>query len=159
MRIFLVILLLLYGLTMRAQKQGLALIDSLEHALDGHAEDTNKVRLYVQLVRAWDGVNPRKGYPGVEKGMALAQRLSYLQGIANLDNCLGLLTGDTGNNTQARVYYEKSLAINKSLDSKPSIIANLSNIGRSYERESDFTRASENYFQALGLAENIGNSE
>jgi signal transduction histidine kinase len=159
MRVATLLFLLLCGVSLRAQRQGQALIDSLEHALDGHADDTGKVRLFVQLVRAWDGVNPRKGFPFVERGLRLAQRLSWQDGIANLNNGLGLLTGDTGNNTQARVYFEKSLAINKVLDSKTNIIANLSNIGRSYDRESNFVKASEYYFLALELAERIANDE
>jgi signal transduction histidine kinase len=159
MRIATFLFLLVFSVSLRAQKQGQALIDSLEHALDGHSDDTEKVRLFVQLTRAWDGVNPRKGFPFVEMGMKLAERLSWQQGIANLSNGQGLLTGDTGNNTGARVYFEKSLAINKALDSKTNMIANLSNIGRSYDRESDFAKASEYYFQALELAERIANDE
>jgi signal transduction histidine kinase len=148
---------LLCGLSLRAQKQGQALADSLEHALSGQTGDTNTVRTYVQLTRVWDGIDPRKGFSFADRGMHLAQKLSYRQGIANLNNSLGLLTGDTGNNTQARVYFEKSLAINMALDSKNNMIANLSNIGRSYEREADFPKASANYFKALALAQETGN--
>jgi signal transduction histidine kinase len=159
MRIAAIIFALLCGYGLRAQKQGQALVDSLEHALAGQPDDTNKVRTYVQLTRAMDGIEPRRGFPYAGKGLVLAQKLSYRQGIANLNNVLGLLTGDTGNNPQARVYYEKSLAINKALDSRTNMIANLSNLGRSYERESDYAKASEYYFQALGLAEGTGNDE
>jgi signal transduction histidine kinase len=154
-----IFLLLGFWLSLRAQKQGQALADSLERVVDGHPDDTAKVRLYVQLTRVLDGVNPRKGFPAAEKGLALAQRLSYQQGIANINNSLGLLTGDTGNNTQAKVYFERSLAINRALDSKSNIIANLSNLGRSYERETDFAKSSEYYFQALGIAQESGNNE
>lgn len=157
MRLPLILALLLCGLTLRSQKQGQTLADSLVRALDGRQEDTGKVRLYVQLTRVLDGVEPRKAFPYAEAGLLLAQRLSYQQGIANLNNSLGLLTGDTGNNTQARVYFEKSLTINKTLDSKSNIIANLSNIGRSFDREGDFLKASENYFKALALAQETHN--
>jgi signal transduction histidine kinase len=148
---------LLCGPSLRAQTQGQALADSLEHTLAGHPDDTGKISTYIQLTRVWDGIEPRKGFPFADQGLQLAQKLSFQQGIANLDNSLGLLTGDTGNNTQARVYFEKSLAINSALDSKNNMIANLSNIGRSYEREADFPKASENYFKALGLAQETGN--
>jgi signal transduction histidine kinase len=150
---------LLCGYSLRAQKQGQALADSLEHILARQGDDTNKVRTYVQLTRVLDGIEPLKAFPYAGNGLALAQKLLYRQGIANLNNSFGLLTGDTGNNEQARVYFEKSLAINKSLDSKNNMIANLSNIGRSYERESDFAKASDYYFQALELAERTGNNE
>ncbi len=159
MRTFFLILIVLSGWTLRAQRQGQALIDSLGNALAGHPDDTAKIRIYVQLTRAWDGIDPRKGLPIAEKGMELANRLSFKQGIANLNNSLGLLIGDTGDNTKARVYFGKSLAINRELDNKATIIANLNNIGRSYDRESDFTKASEYYFQGLGLAQEIGNNE
>jgi signal transduction histidine kinase len=154
-----ILFLVLGGFAVRAQKQGQPLVDSLERVLDGHPDDTAKVRIYVQLTRVMDGVDPRKAFPYAEKGMALAEKLSFQQGIANLNNSFGLLTGDTGNNAQSRFYFEKSLAINKTLDAKNRIIANLSNIGRSYEREANFTKASEYYFQGLGLAQESGNIE
>jgi signal transduction histidine kinase len=159
MRVLILITVVLNTTILQAQKQGQPLIDSLEHVLSGHRDDTARVRIYVQLTRAWDGINPRIGFPFAERGLELAQRLSWQQGIANLNNSLGLLTGDTGNNTQARVYFQKSLAINRTLGANASIIANLNNIGRSFERESDFIKASEYYFQGLELAQEIGNKE
>ncbi|KAK6033566.1 ATPase/histidine kinase/DNA gyrase B/HSP90 domain protein [Ostertagia ostertagi] len=79
--------------------------------------------------------------------------------MANLNNNLGLMTGDTGNNAGARTWYEKSFAINKALDSRPHMVTNMSNIGRSYQRESDFTKASEYYFKALNIADESGLAE
>jgi tetratricopeptide (TPR) repeat protein len=159
MRIAVILFLLVSFCTVKGQKQGLALADSLERALTGAKEDTQQVQRLVSLSRVWDGIEPRKGFEFAGRGLELAQKISYQQGVANLNNCLGLLTGDTGNNAQARVYFEKSLAINKTLGSRNNEIANLSNLGRSYERETNFTKASEYYFQGLSMALEAGNNE
>jgi signal transduction histidine kinase/Tfp pilus assembly protein PilF len=159
MRYCVVMVLLLCAFSLRAQKEGQPLIDSLVSVLPGKQADTGKVRLYVMISRLYNTVEPKKGFAFAGSGMVLAQRLQWRRGMADLDNSMGLLTGDTGNNAGARGWFEKSLAINKTLDAGAQMIANMNNIGRSYERESDLTRASEYYFQAMALAESTGNDE
>lgn len=159
MRFSFVILLLLCFFSPKAQKEGQPLIDSLVSTLPGKKEDTGKVRLFISIARLYNIVEAKKGFSFAGSGMILAQKLQWQRGIADLDNCLGLLTADTGNNAGARSWYEKSLAINKALDARTFIIANLSNIGRSYGAESNFTKASEYYFRAMALAENAGDDE
>src|ERR1700743_1447518 len=155
----LTILLLLCIFSSRAQKKGQPLVDSLVSALSGKKEDTAKVKLFVTLARLYTSIEPRKGFKFADSGLTLARKLQWQPGIAETENCFGLLTGDTGNNASARGWFEKRLAINKAIDAKASMIACMSNIGRSYEREANFAKASEYYFQALALAENSGNDE
>lgn len=159
MRSFLVIILLLCAYSLRAQKEGQPLIDSLVSTLAGKKEDTGKARIYNMIARLYNLVEPKKGFGYADSGLALAQKLRWQRGIADLNNSLGLLTQDTGNYESARNWYEKSLAINTAIDAKASMIANINNIGRSYEREADFPKASDYYFQAMALAESSGNDE
>lgn len=142
-----------------SQKKGQELLDSMIEELPRAKDDTNKVNLLVQISRLYTTINPKEGFQYAEPGMKLASKLGWKKGIANLDNNLGLLTGDTGNNTIAREYFEKSFEINKLLDAKPAMIANLNNIGRSYQRETNFPKASEYYFKAMTIAEESGNEE
>jgi len=159
MRYKLTVLLLFFLGSTRAQNAGKAPLDSMQHALSMAKEDTNKVKLLLSISQLYVTLNPKEGFKYATTGLELAQRLPWKRGIANMNNCLGLLTGDTGNNAGARAYFEKSLAINKELDAKPFMLANMNNIGRSYQRETNFTKASEYYFKAFQIAEESGNNE
>src|SRR5882724_11567091 len=122
-------------------------------------EDKNKAIVLNRIVRTELFINPKDGIPFALQSLQLSQKVNWKKGSAIAHNNFGLLVGDTGNNTLAREHFEKSLQLNKELDAKFDIINNLNNIGRSYQRESDFTRASENYFAALSIAEAINNPE
>ena len=95
----------------------------------------------------------------VQEGLALAEKLNWMRGMANLHNDAGLMVGDSGNNTLARKHFLASFALNNSLNSPLNLINNLNNIGRSYQRESDFSNATDNFFKALSIAEKLGNEE
>jgi signal transduction histidine kinase len=139
-----------------SQKQGQALLDSMLEVLPGANADSNKVKLLGRIAQLYISSNPREGFRFAKAGLALAEELQWKRGIANFNNNLGLMTGDTGNNEGARVYYEKSFAINQSLKAVPQMLTNMSNIGRSYQRESDFTHASGYYFRAMNIADDAG---
>jgi signal transduction histidine kinase len=159
MKRILTIVLCLFCLIPKAQKQGQALIDSLVFILPHQQDDTNKIKLLVAISKSYVTVSPKDGYPYANSGMGLAEKLQWKRGIADLNNNLGLLTCDTGNTAGSRNYFEKSLAINKEMNAKSFMIANINNIGRSYEREADYIKASFYYFKALALAEETGNDE
>jgi signal transduction histidine kinase len=149
----------LFFISLKAQKQGQALIDSLLSILPHQYEDTSKVKLLLGISKSYLTVNPKEGFQYAESGMRLAEKLAWKRGMADLNNILGLMTGDTGNNTGSRVYFEKSFAINQAVDAKPFMIANMNNIGRTYEREGNYAQASTYYFKAMALAEESGNNE
>ena len=142
-----------------AQKTGQPLIDSLVAGLPALKEDSNKVKAYGRVAATYMQVNQQKGFNFIDSGLQLAEKLHWKRGIANLQNNLGLMIGDTGNNTLARVHFEKSYLLNREIDSKINQINNLNNIGRSYQRESDFSQAMEYYYKALALAEEIKNDQ
>ncbi|MBS1914666.1 MAG: tetratricopeptide repeat protein [Bacteroidetes bacterium] len=159
MRIFFLTLFVALTVSAFPQKKGNELLDSLLHELKIAKEDTNKVKLLTSISQSYVSINPKEGFQYAGSGLQLAQKLQWKRGVADLNNSLGLLTGDTGNNAEARHYFEKSFDINKELDAKPFMIANMNNIGRSYQRETNFTKASEYYFKAFAIAEESGNNE
>lgn len=142
-----------------AQKQGQQLIDSLLAELPKMKDDSNKVKVLNRIQRIYMFINPREGFSYALLGLNLAEKINWKRGMANLHNDLGLMIGDTGNNTLARTHFEQSYAINKELGSKINQINNLNNIGRSYQRESDFSNASQYFFKALAIAEEIKDNE
>ncbi len=153
------LLLTLLSLTALSQKSGQQLIDSLQNDLPKMKEDTSKVKTLQKLSFAWYHVNIQKSFAPANQGLQLAEKLHWKKGIANLNNNLGLYNADTGNNTLARLLWEKSYAINREIDNKPGLINNLVNTGRSYLFEGDYPKAAEYYFKALPIAESIHNEE
>lgn len=142
-----------------AQKKGQALVDSLQGVLPGLQDDSGKVKVLNQIARAYMLFNPKEQFSYAEKSLQLAEKIGWKKGIANLHNDLGLMVGDTGNNTLARQHFQQSYEMNKALDAKINQVNNLNNIGRSYQRESNFSTATDYYFKALAIAQEINNSE
>lgn len=159
MKIFFLTLFVALTVSAFPQKKGNELLDSLLHELPLSKEDTNKVKLLISISQSYVSITPKEGFKYADTGLQLAQKLQWKRGLADLNNSLGLLTGDTGNNAGARNYFEKSFDINKELDAKSFMIANMNNIGRSYQRETNFTKASEYFFKAFAIAEESGNNE
>lgn len=143
---------------LHAQKTGQG-PDSLLALLPSAKADTNKVKLLLSIAKQFTVTGPKNGFQYANAGLALAQELHWKRGEANAYNNLGLLVHDTGNGTGAIAWFEKSLAINTSLDAKSFMIANLNNIGRSYQQASDYTKASDYFFKALAIAESVGDNE
>ena len=142
-----------------AQKNGQALIDSLVATLPAMIEDSNKVKAYARVAQTYMQVNQQEGFNFIDSGIQLSEKLHWTKGIANLANNKGLMVGDTGDNTIARTFFQQSYTLNKQLDSKINQVNNLNNIGRSWQRESNFSQAMEYYFKALALAEEIKNDQ
>lgn len=159
MKYVILIFVALICTTASAQKRGQELADSLLNELPKQKDDSNKVMLFGRLGRAYMMFNVRESIAYTEKGLKLAEKIQWKKGMANMNNDLGLFLSDTGNHVLARVHFQKSYELNKELESKINQINNLNNIGRSYQRESDFTKAIENMLQSLAIAQELNNPE
>ncbi|MEO5592295.1 MAG: tetratricopeptide repeat-containing sensor histidine kinase [Chitinophagaceae bacterium] len=159
MKLTVTLTLCLFLLNLSAQKRGQAFIDSLETELPKMKEDTLKAKAYNRIAQMYESINPLKCFPYAKKGLALAEKLDWKRGIANFNNNLGLYTSDTGNSVVARIYLEKSYALNGEMGNKLQQANNLINIGRTYQFESDFTNANANYFKAFTIAEELKNND
>jgi len=159
MRLFFCISLILMIKIAQAQKKGQDLIDSVTQSLQAGKEDTNQLKSLGKIAETYLLIDPAKGIEFAQKGLVLAESLNFKKGVARFNNLIGLLVGDTGNNTQARVYFEHSYILNKEIDNAFGMISNLNNIGRSYQRESNYTNALSYFFKALTIAEGIKSDE
>jgi signal transduction histidine kinase len=134
-------------------------LDSMMKVLTGEKEDTNKVKTLSRISQYYYNVAPLKSFPYANQALALAEKLQWKKGIANLHNNLGLYIGDTGNNVLAREHYQLSYKINLEIGAKINQVNNLNNIGRSYQFEADYTKASDNFFKALSIAEELKDND
>ena len=158
MRVIGIIILCMIHSVVHSQKKGQELIDSIIHNLPA-GKDTNRIKALNKIAETYWQLNPIKAFPFTDSALNMAEALHWTKGIARLNNLKGLLVGDTGNNKDSRVYFLKSYELNKQIGNNFGMISNLNNIGRSYQRESDFTQALEYFFKALTIAEEIKNNE
>jgi signal transduction histidine kinase len=157
--ILLILLLSCLQTALYSQTSTQARIDSLQANLKTLKDDSGKVKTMGRLAQLYLQVDPRKGIEISKEALAIAEKMKWKKAIANLHNDMGLIIGDTGNNSQARVHFEKSYEINKELNASFNMINNLNNIGRSHQRESNFSAALDYFFKALAIAEEIKSSE
>ena len=150
---------LFLSLSLFGQKKGQALVDSLLIELGKAKEDTSKVLLFNQVGVAYMNFAPKEEFKYMEQGIALAEKLHWKKGIANMNNNLGLMVGDTGDNKGARQRFEAALPIYRELGSTINQVNALNNIGRTYQRESNYSEAIKYFFQALAIAEEFQNYE
>src|SRR5436190_20913378 len=66
-----------------AQLQGQDRIDSLLVQLPKATEDTNKVKLLIDLSHTYYSINPDEGLKFGKQGLKLAQKLDWKKGIGN----------------------------------------------------------------------------
>jgi len=160
MKHLLILLLLFLCVESFAQKKGQDLIDSMVLVLPTLKEDSNKINLIVLMSEQFYYLSKMDdGIRYLKEGLLLAEKLNWKKGIANCYSDLGSLVGETGNIVQARIYFEKSLKMNRELGATLNIINNLNNIGRGYQFESDYSNAVNYLFEALKLAEEIKSNE
>jgi signal transduction histidine kinase len=159
MKLIIIFLLCLFQTGVFAQKTGQALIDSILQALPAVKEDSLKVKALNRVGEIYLQFNPSKGLGYADQAFVIAEKMHWKKGMARLLNLKGLMVGDTGNNTQARVYFQMSIDMQKQINNSFGMISSLNNIGRSYQRESNFGAALDYFFKALTVAEEIKSNE
>jgi signal transduction histidine kinase len=159
MKLLLFSLLSLLFLNLLSQTQGEAPLDSMLKVLSGEKDDSNKVKTLSRISQYYYGNNPLKCFPYANQALKLAEKIQWKKGIANLHNNLGLYIGDTGNNVLARGHYAISYKLNVELGAKNNQVNNLNNMGRSYMVESEYTKAADNFFKALTIAEELKDND
>src|SRR6187402_1525114 len=155
MKHFLFISVLTLCLGASAQKKGQARVDSLLQEIEKTKVDTLKVVLLDQVARTYMFFNQREEFKYMDQGIALAEKIHWKRGIANLHNDLGLMVGDTGNDVAAIKHFQLSYALDKEMGAKINQVNELNNMGRVYQRQSNFPAATENFYKALTLAEEL----
>jgi signal transduction histidine kinase/tetratricopeptide (TPR) repeat protein len=159
MKLISILILCLSQTGIFAQKTGQAKIDSILQTLPSAKEDSLKVKALNQICEIYLTSNPARAIGYADQALAIAKKIDWKKGIARVLNLKGLVVGDTGNNMQARVYFQMSYDIQKQIENKSGMITSLNNIGRNYQRESDFSSALDYYFKALSIAEEIKSDE
>ena len=140
-----------------AQLQGQAKIDSLTAELSKSKQDTNHLKLLNELSFIYYTIEPDKGIEYGEKGLLLAQKLDWIQGLAGCYNSLGVNYASKSDYPKALEYYHKSLKIKEEVSDKKGIAGILNNIGQIYNYQSNYPKALESFHKALKINEEMDN--
>lgn len=141
-----------------AQKQGRALIDSLEGELSVMPDDTLKARLLCNVADLYtlEDLGQSKKY--ALRSLAMARKLKWQEGIARAYNILGIGYAFQSNYEMCFKYWDKALKIYTELDDKRGILKIIGNRGNVYNYQGDYSSAIENMLLALKYAEELKDS-
>jgi serine phosphatase RsbU (regulator of sigma subunit)/Tfp pilus assembly protein PilF len=131
--------------------QGEDLIDSLEAELPSALGDTNHVNLLHHLSNNLRYINPEKGVEYAQKGLELAKKLSFDDGLINSYNNLGINYLSISDYDNALENFHNSIEINNKLGNKTNVAKLNMNIGIVYSYKSDYKKSLEYYNKALEI--------
>ncbi len=144
----------------QAQLQGQDRIDSLLGQLPKANEDTNKVKLLIDLSHTYYSINPDEGLNFGKQGLALAEKLNWKKGMAN---ACRTIAGNYGygksDYTTALKYSLQALEQFKDIGDKTGTARILGDIGVVYWYQSDYPNALKYYFDALRINEELNNKD
>jgi tetratricopeptide (TPR) repeat protein len=141
-----------------AQLQGQERIDSLLRELPKANEDTNKVKLLIDLSHTFYSINPDEGISFGKQGLLLAGKLNWKKGIGNACRTVAgnYGYGKSDYNTALK-YSLQALEQFKEIRDKVGTARILSDIGVVYWYQSNYPNALKYYFDALRIHEEIHN--
>jgi len=141
-----------------AQFEGQDRIDSLLGRLPKANDDTNKVKLLIDLSHTYYSINPDEGLKFGKQALALAEKLNWKKGMANAGRTIAGNCGyGKSDYPMALKYSFQALQQFKEIGDKLGTARILSDIGVVFWYQSNYPDALKYYFDALHINEEIGN--
>ncbi|MEP7169928.1 MAG: tetratricopeptide repeat protein [Bacteroidota bacterium] len=156
-----------------AQKQGPALIDSLQTALKNYnakrtelnktsynRTDTNLVNILIKL--SWEIMNTgdyAKAKQDADDALAISEKIDFKKGIASAYTNIGVIYKVQGNYPDALKMYFAALKIHEEMGNKKGFAGSYSNIGNIYFNQGNYPDALKMYFASLKINEEIGDKK
>ncbi len=142
----------------RAQVQGQDRIDSLLGRLPKANDDTNKVKLLIDLSHTYYSINPDKGLKFGKQGLALAEKLDWKRGMANASRTIAGNYGYGKSDFATALKFSfQALQLFQEIEDKIGTARIMGDIGVVYWYQSDYPNALKYYFDALRINEELNN--
>ncbi|MEM9833359.1 MAG: tetratricopeptide repeat protein [Bacteroidota bacterium] len=130
--------------------QSYPLLDSLTRSLDQHTEaDTLRVKLLNDLASEYWILDPSQAKQYGKEALALADSLSYLRGIAQANDVIGVAHWAQGEYTIALDYLIDALTSYQNMGRAKSAANTMTNIGLIYYEQADYELALQYFQEAL----------
>lgn len=146
--------LLLFGSTVEAQKK--LNIDSLEQVLLTAKQDTNKLKIIINLYYHYLDYDVDKALGYSKEGMELARILDVPIWLAEAYSMKGHFASYQGKYIDAKGFYKKALEICRKVEDTVGISVAYFNLGTAYDQLGDYVNALEMYQGSLKVAEKMG---
>lgn len=151
------LLLIFWGLSAFAQKQGQALIDSLVQELPNIKNDTLKARTYKLIEEEYFFVNTGKALYYSRLGLNHAIKMQWKRGIGVFNAAIGRAYSDKGMYDSCQYFYQRALIVYREIDDKWNIASTLNNLGAAEQNiVSNYPKAIAYCLEGLKIAESIG---
>jgi tetratricopeptide (TPR) repeat protein len=138
--------------------QNTAKIDSLENLLKNLPNDTLKTNIYNQLSVEYRKKDFKKAIEYAHKGLALAKKISFKKGEANINVCLANNYSYGGVLDSAEYYFLKAIALREANKDEKGQAMSLNSLGNLYVNQGRYQDAINKYILALNLFERIKDS-
>lgn len=155
MKLYCFLYILLFSLSLHAQKQGKALIDSLENSLKKTTDKITVVTIKNKLSQEYSRIDPQKGKNLAKNALEIANTIDYKKGIAESYRCIGINTTDSTSIN----YYKKGLSIAKELNDKQILSVIYRNIAVYYIYRNDYKNGLDYSFKSLKISEELEKNE
>jgi signal transduction histidine kinase len=130
--------------------------DSLIRVFNNTPDDTNKVLLLDKILITFqqnDDLDSAISYGNI--GVALAKRLSFLRGEADLYNDIANSYYLKGDYATAINYHHRAIHVKLKLNNKKSLGKSYNNLGSSYEKSGNYSKALENLIKSALIKEEL----
>ncbi|MBE0646061.1 MAG: tetratricopeptide repeat protein [Bacteroidetes bacterium] len=132
-------------------------LDSLRRALRAAPQDTTRVLLLNSLAKAESLLDPLAAEKSARDALALAERLRWSGGIAEVCNTVGALYTNTAQYDKALAAFHRAFRISDSLGNTSSAARALRNLGVVYRRIGQLDKALAYTRQSVELCRKEGN--
>jgi adenylate cyclase len=130
-------------------------VDSLQQLLNRTGQDTNRVKILLDLSKEAIGDNPDQSMAYAEDARKLSEKLDFKKGLAAAFKGIGRAYYTKGDYVQTLNYWNQSLAVFEQIGDKAGIANILSNLGATYFNQGDDAKALDYYLRSLRIAEEL----
>jgi signal transduction histidine kinase/Tfp pilus assembly protein PilF len=152
------ILLLLtfsFFLCLKAHPQNLRLADSLKNVVATVKDDTNKVKLLIEIGEQYKNTIPDTAIYYFHRALEIAENIDAKEFIAMSLIRIGVNLQINGSSDKASEYLERALKISEEIGDKEKITTCYVNIGVIYHDQGSYDKAIEYYIKSLETAKEI----
>ncbi|MDF3027600.1 MAG: protein serine/threonine phosphatase [Fluviicola sp.] len=135
-------------------------LDSLKSSLQKPvSSDTMRVFQYNEIAWTYLDYSLDSTYLYLQKGLALAKKKNYSNGIMDAKNVLGIYYRLTSRYPEAIHIYEELIRLRKKYHQEDKLIGAYSNLGSVYYEKKEFAKALKNYQKSLEQAQKLKDDE
>ena len=150
------VILFLLPMSVLAQKQGLAAIDSMRNLLKPNKIDSHQTKIIYRISTAYIFIDADSAMHYGQSGLKMAKKINWPKGIAGMYDNLGTLYNKNMDYKKAMFYYNEALQINQRSGNKRGETGNFINMATIYHAQGNDAKSLEFNLKALRIAQEIG---